>query len=530
MNAAVVRETAVANPWIWATTGFVFSLFAALIALFGLATPIPQAALVVVGMFLVGIGITLRLNSSAPAFGTRLPVPTAMVYVVLTLFQVLGALLTTWCLIAALFGFDPFVPMRSTQEFPAPLHAGLGLVLWFMVVPMAISGMRITWHGLTNLGEWNVKLETSALFLLATLTTLASGFALAPIATSLSFFLGVLTALLAALVSFALVSQTMQRVVFSAAIILHFGAIINATLAANPSSWLLGQMWTRFSRPYLEFMYLNNAYHFYSPEPGPASYLWFRLFYDTGEVDPETKEKKLVARWVKIPDIDENGNHQYRVALEYQRYLSLTEQVVASEPPPPLYYRTPDGRMNWTPLYASRIINSPDGDILKREWKNEVVGEKRAELPKFVLSVPFHQFVPNDAQYSKPTLAAHRMIETYVRHVAQKPHPTSPYPLHSVKVYRVTHMIPPWNVYMAEMDPADPEFYRPYYMGEYLPNGELKDADEPLRYWLLPILRDNSSLPHSPIRNYAAMHAGDPLSVYLPAEKKWTEPKKEGPR
>ena len=40
-------------------------------------------------------------------------------------------------------------------------------------------------------------------------------------------------------------------------------------------------------------MYLNNAYHFYSPDPGPATYVWFRIFYISNEVDPETNQPKL---------------------------------------------------------------------------------------------------------------------------------------------------------------------------------------------------------------------------------------------
>src|SRR5262249_51727018 len=31
----------------------------------------------------------------------------------------------------------------------------------------------------------------------------------------------------------------------------------------SPSPWLSTQIWTRIYRPYLEFLYLNNAYHFY---------------------------------------------------------------------------------------------------------------------------------------------------------------------------------------------------------------------------------------------------------------------------
>lgn len=529
MSDAVVRSPALANPWIGVGGGFLVCLLSGLASFTPLsATPV-QVGAALLGLTLVALGLTIRLNSAIPPAANRLPLPPSVFYAALTLFQAAGALFVTWALIAATIGIDPIAPTRDTAENPVVLRMGLAVILWLLLVPLAIAGLRATLKAMAANEALTIPFETSVLYILAAGATLTSGFALAQCDSSLVIFLGALTALLSALVPLTIVSTTFRRSIVSAVIVLHFAAIVNATLAAHPASWLMGQLWTRFSRPYLEFMYLNNAYHFYSPDPGPASYLWFRIFYDTGAVDPETGEPKLLGRWLKIPDVDEKGNHGYRVALEYQRYLSLTEQVIAAEAAPPLYFRGPDGKMAPTPAFASRILNSPDGEILKKEWKGEVLGKDPPVLPKFVLSVPFHQFIANDQQYQKPTMAAHRMYEAYVQHVARTKHPTRDLPVHSVKVYRVMHMIPPWNVYAAGMDPADPEFYRPYYMGEYLPSGKLKEIDEPLRYWLLPILRDNQSLPASPIRSYAAMHAGDPNCVYLPTEKKWTD-LKEGKR
>ena len=84
-------------------------------------------------------------------------------------------------------------------------------------------------------------------------------------------------------------------------------------------------------------MYLNNAYHFYSPDPGPATYVWFRIFYVTNEIDPESNQPKLAGHWVKVPDVKDDGTHGYRVSLEYQRHLSLTENVIQNDAPPPLF-------------------------------------------------------------------------------------------------------------------------------------------------------------------------------------------------
>lgn len=527
MNAAAVRSSAVANPWFWVATGFLVSLLTPFLSLAGSTFALPVAFLVVLGLGLVGIGLTIRFSSEGPSWSV--PFPKSLGILILAVFQLIGLLFVTWCLIAAIVGVDPLWPSSTDAEHPPALRLGLGIILWLLVAPMTFKGLRTT-LGLPKDGSWTTELETSFLCMVGSAATLAAGFALSAYQSSLVLPLGALTGLLATLVPFWQVSQSFRRWIVSAAITLHFTAIISATLAAHPSSWLLAQIWTRFSRPYLEFMYLNNAYHFYSPDPGPASYLWFRVFFDTKTVDPDTGEKKLVAKWVKIPDVKDDGNHGYRVALEYQRYLSLTEQVISSEPPPQLYFRGADGKMTPTPMFASRIFNSPDGEILKREWKGEVIGQDKIEMPAFVLSVPFHPFVqPNDMQYQKPTIASRRMLETYVRHVAKTTKlPTRDWPIHSIKVYRVKHTILPWNVYAAGMEPTDPEFYQPYYMGEYKPNGEYMTPEEPLRYWLLPILRENTSLPNSPIRNYAAMHAGDPNSVYSPTQKKWVEAPKEG--
>ena len=61
------------------------------------------------------------------------------------------------------------------------------------------------------------------------------------------------------------------------------------------------QIWTRIFRPYLEFMYLNNAYHFYAPDPSTSSYLWFRVIFTD---DADGKE---YGRWYKVPQLDEKG-------------------------------------------------------------------------------------------------------------------------------------------------------------------------------------------------------------------------------
>src|SRR6266545_3101057 len=115
-------------------------------------------------------------------------------------------------------------------------------------------------------------------------------------------------------------------------LVVHFGGILIAVTASPPGPWVAMQLWARFYHPYLEFMHLNNAYRFYSPEPFPSTQLWFRVEYKQTEkralpalaastagllgstlgqgpllaataVFPGRGEI-LYSRWVKLPDVD----------------------------------------------------------------------------------------------------------------------------------------------------------------------------------------------------------------------------------
>ncbi len=262
-------------------------------------------------------------------------------------------------------------------------------------------------------------------------------------------------------------------------------------------------------------MYLNNAYHFYAPEPGPASYLWFRMFY-------EDRDKQLWAHWVKIPEIDEKGWHKNTLALEYQRMLAVTENVVPADPLPSMYRTLPDGTTVYADWYARRMEHSPN-----QISTQQVVGKERPEVEG--LLVPYPLFVPLPQQYQQPTASSLALLASYARHVCLAPHPThKDWKLHSVKIYRVVHVIPDIGAFVTErMDPRDPINYRPYYMGRYNAKGEILDMNkydsqgkllepgDPFLFWLLPMLRDPPTyVLKSPIKSWAARHAGDPDWIY----------------
>src|SRR5262249_24279780 len=71
-----------------------------------------------------------------------------------------------------------------------------------------------------------------------------------------------------------LLSLRWRMILASALAVFHFGGIFSAVTSPQPAPVLTAQLWTVVYRPYLQFAYLNNAYQFYSPDPGPASELW----------------------------------------------------------------------------------------------------------------------------------------------------------------------------------------------------------------------------------------------------------------
>jgi hypothetical protein len=332
---------------------------------------------------------------------------------------------------------------------------------------------------------------------------------------SMRLFLGILFVVALGSAPLILVSQTVRRLVVSLLIVLHFGGICTAVMSAPPAPWLVQQIWGRIYQPYLEFMYLNNAYHFYAPEPGPASYLWFRMYY-------EDHEGKLWAHWIKVPDMDEKGWHKNTLALEYQRILALTENVVPVDPTPSMYKTAGDGTTVYADWYARRLEHSPEHLVAE-----PVIGKQAPEVDCLLVPYPF--FIPIQQQYQKPNANSVALLASYARHVCREKHPEHPeWKIHSVKIYRVVHMIPEVGAFVNErMDPRDPANYRPYYMGKYNPQGDLLDArrfdeggklinpGDPYLFWLLPNLREPPNhLLKSPIKCWALRHADDADWIY----------------
>jgi hypothetical protein len=297
-----------------------------------------------------------------------------------------------------------------------------------------------------------------------------------------------------AAVGLILLPRMVRRVVLLVLVLFHFGGIVTAVTSAPPPSsdapWVTRQLWTCVYRPYLQFMYLNNAYHFYSPEPGPACQLWFYIKFKDG-----------TGEWLKVPQREDYATRQ-----EYQRILSITESTNQCYPQPPSEYMI--GRR-----YQAGNTHKPP-----------------------IKPAPN---VPAAMQYRRPYPSSALMIKSYARYVAHTYKSTSDpdKEIATVKVYRVVHQIVPANEFV-DTDPNDPTFFWPYFQGEFDTNGEMVTQqrefdqegvmiqdDDPFLYWLIPIMDEpkNRNAPFQAnvpltaktrrdnfdIVDYCKIHAGD---------------------
>jgi hypothetical protein len=282
-------------------------------------------------------------------------------------------------------------------------------------------------------------------------------------------------------------------------LLLHFGTILTAVTVipppTGPSPYISNQLWSRLTRPYLQVTLLNNGYHFYAPEPGPAALLWFRVEFEDGR-----------SAWVRIPDHKTCRNH-----LERRRWGALATVVGQTIQVPP----------------------ERQDELLQRR----LAAGRRHKIPMGEL--------PPSQQYREPTPHARLLLASYARHVARfTEHPEGlDKRVVGVKVYRVEYFNPPVQHFQAGRDPLDPTLYMAFYMGEYDVEGKLKPASrefregpdgrmiehrDPFLYWHIPIVRvaeapqvkpevgpprhegdPRAWLSEGKVINYVRIHAGD---------------------
>lgn len=270
-------------------------------------------------------------------------------------------------------------------------------------------------------------------------------------------------------------------VIASVVVLFHFTGIFLATTSPPPTPWLTEQLFRHVYNPYLQFVYLRNAYHFYSPEPGPSSLLAFLLKTETG-TDPTTGAKQYKYEWVVIPRRPEHVRDP--LGLSYYRRLSLTEQVARGSPglviPTDQFEKTE----MWYRRYNQRnVIPYHPLDNINLQYR----------LPN-----------PEVTRYLLPSYASHVILEhTPDKETAAKT---------TVKVYRLEHRTLPVERFDKGDPPYHPGTYRPYFLGEFDAKGTLLNPQEDLLYWLIPIIpitvNDAVANPHKKeYLDYMSVHA-----------------------
>jgi hypothetical protein len=112
--------------------------------------------------------------------------------------------------------------------------------------------------------------------------------------------------------------------------------------------------------------------------------------------------------------------------------------------------------------------------------------QRAAELE----GIPFHPSVPLVQQYRRPYPVSKQNLQSYARYIARTvKHPRDPdrKPV-SVKIYRVQHNILSAMEINAGVKPDSRTTYYAFFQGEFTPQGDLINPNDPFLYWLIPIL------------------------------------------
>jgi len=344
-------------------------------------------------------------------------------------------------------GDTAFVPGGVLRLCKSPwpslaIGAGCGLISWAILSWTGTFVVLLPFLAMTALGVGVAIRPSSSLVLLAA----AAGACLAWLGMpeewdTLRLVIAVLAVL--AFVSAGLVALPViwRRAVVSLLILFHLAGIGCAVTRIDPAPWLTQYLWAHCFRYYLDFVYLNNAYHFYAPEPGPGCLLWFYVKYDDGSM-----------QLVDIPN-----RATVPTLLNFQRRLSIPEAVNT-------FVALPGIPPNIT--YARLLAGERDGI-----W-------------------PYDGKKPNPLEYRAPIVTGRRMLESYAQHVAKTtPHPTDPNrKVVSVKIYRVVHRLIMPKELLAGVRSEKVWMCMPYYQGEFDPDGKLMDPNDPYLYWLIPIV------------------------------------------
>lgn len=256
----------------------------------------------------------------------------------------------------------------------------------------------------------------------------------------------------------------------SALIAFHFCGIFLATTspatqAGTPPYWITEQLFNKIFMHYLQFVYLRNAYHFYSPEPGPASIVAFLIKTKAGkEIINGEERDRYERRWVVIPRRPQDVKDP--LGVSYFRRLSITEQVAAP---------------------GSPVVTSESSEIYQRRMM-AFYEEPRGPGRVVEQLIPLNPYEPMESQYRMPSLITYRyLLPSYAQHIIHEEVDRDKMEDTTVMIYQLVHRTMNVQEARAGVAPFAPGAYRAFYLGEYNVHGELVNPRDPMLYWHVPV-------------------------------------------
>jgi hypothetical protein len=339
-----------------------------------------------------------------------------------------------------------------------------------------------------------------------------------------------------------------RRVGISLLLLFHFfGIFTMVTYLAPPgpipapAPFLANQIWSHVYRNYLEFLCIDNAYHFYSPEPGPPTLLFFKLTYapegahykitsDTlASLNSELAvEGKSLEERTRLKDglrklqgkAFASGDEAAKALTEAldkeslekfgDRVLDIAWNVKSK------WVKFPNRQDSPVNLHYQRLLSVTEScNQMIQSVPPQIVAAKAALRGSAgrVFGIPMHpneslqtQYQPmNTFSWSTAIPSAVRRIGLKHAHLADDPTAQ----LVSIKMYRVRHAIIPAAQLANGDNPLDKPYYYPFYLGEYYPDGQLVNFEnDPFLFWMIPIYRDPNERDQAKnLRDYLEVHA-----------------------
>lgn len=240
------------------------------------------------------------------------------------------------------------------------------------------------------------------------------------------------------------------KLIVSLIVLFHLSAILSHVLSGGGP--FVMRVLSSYYRPYLKTMWLDNAYRFYAPDPGPTEVIWYHLQYNDGST-----------RWTQVP-----RREDFYFRMPFQRHMSIAllgsmmneQQPVAAKDDPA---SVASMLVNNRPVM--RTVLTPVGEVFFR---------------------------------------------SYARHVArmEMKHPVTQAELISLDCYLIKYLIrSPFDM-RSNIDMYDPRMLNIQFVATFSPDGVLsnfqegfkeKVADdlfiEMMQNEVLPLLEENNKLP-----------------------------------